>query len=246
MKKILSILLLTIILVSCKKDPEEGSISLKISHSVADKDFKFNDEIYISPTGHPYQITKLTYYISYVSFFTTDGKVQNFDKGYLINLTEGNNSQISFENIEPGKYNKVKFQFGFTKAKNILNYLENTLENQNMYWFSPVDSMAYHYMKLEGKYDSLDMGISKSFKYHFGPTNGNDNSFEVTIDIPEFNVDDNSFQTVIDMDLQEWFKNPTDYNFPEYMMVMMNQNTQEIYNANGKNVFSFKEIIKNE
>lgn len=246
MKNIFGLLFLTIILFSCKKDPKEGSLVLNMNHIVADKAFELNSEKYLSPTGHPYQITKLVYYISELSFIRTDGTEDIFNKGYLVDVAEESTLSISLDKINPGIYNKIKFQYGFKKSNNYKDYLPNTLENHIMYWFDAVDSLAYHYMKYEGKYDSLETGIQKQFKYHYGPTDGNDNSITVSLDIPEFEINDNSFQIKINMDLQECLQNPIDYNFPEYNMVMMHQHIQEIYKANAHNIFTFKEIVSNE
>lgn len=244
MKYLFIVSIVALTLLSCKKDPTEGDIIFKINHKVGTKDFVLDSEIYTSPTNHPYQITKLWYYVSEISFTNTDGNSQTFHSGHLIKAEDEESYFFPLENLEPGKYNKVNFQFGFKKSTNYIDYLEQTLDNQNMYWFSPLDSLAYHYMKFEGKYDSLSTGVQKQFKYHFGPTDGNDNSFNISFSIPEFEVDNSTHEIVIDMDLQEWLQNPTDYNFPDYTMVMMHQNVQEIYKANGQNVFSFNKIFK--
>lgn len=246
MKNILTILLLSILFVSCKKEAKVGSIDLKISHVVGDKTFELNNKKYTSPTDHPFQIIKLVYYISEVSFIATDGTKQTFNEGFYIDVADESTFTIPFKDLKPNKYNKIEFQFGFTRANNYIDYLEQTMENQNMFWFNPVDSLAYHYMKFEGYYDSLNLGTHNFFKYHFGPTDGNDNSFRLSLNIPEFEINDNSFQAEIEMDVYEWLQNPTDYNFPDYTMVMMNQNTQLIYKANGQNVFSFKELIQDD
>jgi len=244
MKNLLIIPFLVLILLSCKKEPKQGQITLNFEHIVAEKPFELNTENYVSPTSHPYQITKLQYYVSNVTFIGDGGVEQIFATGHLIDASVENTNKVVFQDINPNKYNKVKFRFGFLKEDNQINFLENTSANQNMEWPTQLGPGAYHYMKFEGKYDSLSTGTIKSFIYHFGPTNGNDNSFEVVLNIDEFEIDDNLFNIYINTDLQEWFQNPTSYNFPEYKMVMMNQSFQEIYQANGQNVFSFKQLTQ--
>ena len=246
MRNFIIILLVVITIISCKKELKEGTVVLNLKHFVKEKPLELNVEKYISPTGHPYQVTKMVYYISELSFIATDGSEQVFHSGYRINVAEESTLNIPFKKLRGNKYNKIKFTFGFKKSQNYIDYLPQTIENQNMYWFTPQDSLAYHYMKFEGKYDSLNLGVQKQFKYHFGPTDGNDNSFDVIINVPEFAIDGNTINIVLKVDLQEWLQNPTEYNFPDYTMVMMKQDVQEIYNANGKSVFSFKEILKSE
>ncbi len=243
MKKTFVILFLSIVLFSCKKVAQDGKVTLKFNHIVADKDLSLNTEDYLSPTNHPFQVTKLWYYVSAIEFVSTDANNQRFDIGHLVKASDEETHHIDF-NLKAGNYEKIIFQFGFSNDNNKDAYIENTQDNQLMAWPTQLGPGDYHYMKFEGKYDSLSTGVEKSFIMHAGPTNGNDNSFQVSLDVTKFKIDDNMFDLVINMDLQEWLQNPTAYNFPDYSMVMMNQNTQEIYKANGASVFSFKELIQ--
>lgn len=244
MKNLVFLLILSVVLFSCKKDPKAGQVSLKLEHIVGNETFEFDTMKYVSPTNHSYKITKLIYYVSEITYVKTDGTEEVQNGGFLINPSEENSLKITSADLSPGTYNKVKFQFGISKTNNVLDYLDQTLENQSMFWPAQLGPGDYHYMKFEGKYDSLDMGIEKSFIYHSGPTMGNDNSFLVELAVTEFTIDDNSFNVIVNADVQEWLQNPTAYNFPDYSMVMMNQNFQEIYKANGQSVFSFKQLTE--
>lgn len=249
MKKILGIFVLVLVLTSCKKDPKPGSVSLQINHNVAGSVFVLDQKNYTSPVGHDYEITKLWYYISEVSFIGDDGSKTAQKGGHLIKAEDVNTFKFELNNLEPGKYNKVQFQFGISKANNKEAYLESTLDNQNMEWPAQMEPASekgdYHYMKFEGRYDSLNTGVINPFIFHAGPTNGADNSFTVTLPIEQFELNDNSFTLNIDADLQEWLQNPTTYDFKDYKMVMMNQNTQSIYKANGLTVFTAGELKEN-
>lgn len=249
MKKLVSIFVLALVLTSCKKDPKPGSVSIQMNHNVAEKAFVLNQKNYTSPVGHDYEITKLWYYISEVSFISEDGSITTQEGGHLIKAEDLNTFKFDLNNLEPGKYSKIQFQFGISKANNKEAYLENTLDNQNMFWPAQMEEPAekgdYHYMKFEGRYDSLNTGIIKNFIFHAGPTNGADNSFTVTLAIQSFEINDNSFTLNINADIQEWLQNPTAYDFKDYQMVMMNQNTQSIYKANGLTVFTAGDLIEN-
>tara|TARA_B110000037_G_scaffold73775_1_gene88598 strand:+ start:1460 stop:2203 length:744 start_codon:yes stop_codon:yes gene_type:complete len=244
MKNIFVLLTLSIVLFSCKKPPKAGQVSLKIEHLVGTESFDFDTMKYVSPTNHPYKITKLVYYISEITYIMTDGTEEVQAAGFLINPDEESTLKITNSDLRPGTYNKVRFQFGIDSTNNVTDYLAQSLENISMEWPDQLGPGDYHYMKFEGKYDSLSTGIEKSFIYHYGPTIGNDNSFSVELAVAEFVIDDNSFNVIVNADIQEWFQNPTLYNFPDYSMVMMNQSFQEIYKANGQSVFSFKQLTE--
>lgn len=244
MKKIIFLLTLSIIFFSCKKEAKIGQVTLKMEHKIGTTTFEFDSIMYISPTNHPYKITKLVYYISEITYIMTDGTEEVQAGGFLIKPSEESTLKITNSDLRPGTYNKLKFQFGISKTNNILDYLDQTVENQNMFWPAQLGPGDYHYMKFEGKYDSLSTGTEKSFIYHYGPTMGNDNSFSVELAISDFTIDDNSFNVIVNADIQEWFQNPTLYNFPDYSMVMMNQSFQEIYKVNGQSVFSFKQLTE--
>lgn len=239
---------MSVTLFSCQKETE---VTMNFHHSVAGADFEMNERNYLSPVGHNYEITKMLYYVSEITFFSADGsETTNIPGAKLIDLS--NESSLSFAlPVEAGVYSRVEFQFGIDKEHNVESYLESTVENQNMFW--PVQMEAagekgdYHYMKYEGRYDSLNTGVVKPFIFHAGPTNGADNSFTVSIDLgQEMNTRKNSYSLQIEADLQEWIQNPTDYDFKDYSMVMMNQATQEIYKANGQSVFSLDFLVADE
>lgn len=249
MKNLFLFALITLSLVSCKKETE---LRIIFNHEVAGSDFKMNEMNYFSPVGHNYEITKLQYYISEISFTGKAGAfspVLNGENAKLIDLS--NENSLSFPvALDAGLYDKIEFRFGISKENNKEIYLENTIENQNMFWpaqmEAPGEKGDYHYMKLEGRYDSLGTGTVLPFIYHAGPTNGNDYSFAVSLDIDEIKGSGKKYDLNIAVDLQEWFQNPTDYDFKDYEMVMMNQATQEIYQANGKSVFSFDFLVAYE
>lgn len=249
MKNVFAILILALVLSSCKKDPKSGEVTLQINHKVANAPFVLNEMNFESPVGHSYEITKLTYYISEVTFVGEDGAETTKSGAHLVKTDDAKTLKYVLNDLKSGAYQKIRFQFGIDKAHNIDSYLPATLDNQNMEW--PVqmevatEKGAYHYMKFEGRYDSLKTGIIKSFIYHSGPTNGADNSFTVTLDLNKFELNDNSFTLNLNADVQEFLQNPTSYDFKDYSMVMEDQSIQDIYKANGQSVFTAGEMIEN-
>lgn len=245
MRNILLITLLSLTLFSCKKD---GDIKVNFSHEVNGSDVEMNEYIHFNDQGQTFGITKLEYYVTDIRLV---GEKQStiLANAQLIDLSDPSTFSFSAP-VASGKYNKLEFQFGLSKENNVESFLENSIENQNMFWPAQMEAAgekgAYHYMKLEGRYQDSSAEPLQAFIYHAGPTNGADNSFKLSLDIDEINIAGNSFELAIKADLLEWFQNPTSYNFNEYSMVMMNQATQEIYKANGKSVFSFYSLVENE
>lgn len=241
--------MLVLVLTSCKKDPKPGSFTLEIKHNVEGKAFVLNEENYTSPAGHHYEITKLWYYISEVSLIGEDGSKTTQSGAHLVKAEDLSTYIYALNNLQPGNYNKIQFQFGIAKEFNKESYLESNIDNQNMSWpaqmEAPSEKGDFHYMQFEGRYDSLNTGVVKTFMYHSGPTNGADNSFTVTLPLSKFEINDNSFSLKINADLQEWLQNPTIYDFKDHKMVMMNQSIQDIYKANGVTVFSAGEFMQN-
>lgn len=247
MKKVFGILLLTVlVLTACKKDPKPGNLKINMKHVVANEDFELNDVKYSSPAGHTYGFTTYQYYVSEFHLVSKDGGSQLTDKGFLIDVEKEASMSFMLNEVPPGTYNKLRFQYGFSKSRNVEDYLESTVDNQNMLWPEPLGPGAYHYMKLEGSYDSLNTGKLKPYIMHSGPTMGADNSFTVELDIAEFVIDDNAVDFNINLDMKEWIQNPTVYDFKDWSMVMMNQNAQDIYKTNGQNVFSSGELLIDE
>ena len=228
-------------LSSCMKD---GSMTIKMNHKVGSDDLSLNQMSYTSPAGHTYEITKLRYYISEVTFLKEDASFSRFSGGHLIDLSDPNSLSFSIPNIEAGVYSQIKFHFGIYNSANKESYLESTLENLSMLWPAQLGPGAYHYMQYEGRYDSLNTGNINPYIFHAGPTMGNDNSFSVTLDIEEFKSNNSSYELNLIVDMNEWLQNPTVYDFKLYQNVMMNQNTQAIYKANGQSVFSAGNLIK--
>ena len=103
-------------------------------------------------------------------------------------------------------YTKAKFYVGLDSAHNISYSLPNTTENLNMAWPEMMGG-GYHFMKFEGNYIS---GTSTfGFAMHLGR-----NPYLVEIELDRiFNIPSQYNLTNLDMNLNEWFKNPEIYDF---------------------------------
>ncbi len=246
MKKLLGLSVLVILLMTaCKEDPEPGAIVFNIEHEIDGQALEFDNMIYMSPAGHPFEVKRLKYYISNISLHNRDGA--SYDTDIIHYCEEGieDTKTFTLDKIPAGTYNKISFIYGLDEDTNVDGGLENTLTNQNMIWPIPGDQ-GYHYMKFEGRYDSLSTGVILNFNLHTGATQNNQNYVEISVDLPsEITIDNNTWGVDLVMDMMEWLQNPQVYDFAEFgQAIMMNQNAQEVLKANGTDVWSVDRVAR--
>jgi hypothetical protein len=245
--KLISGLLFALILLSqwsCKKDKDPGFITLVFNHTVAGEALEFENIIYPARAGHIYSVIRLKYYVSNFNLHNANGSIVEVNKVHYRDAEMEETKSLSLGEIPYGDYNKISFIFGLDEETNVDGGLPNTQTNINMEWPIPGDQ-GYHYMKFEGKYDSLDMGVIKNFNLHTGATMGNQNYVEVSLPLSSFSVDGNSWKINLEMDLNEWLQNPNVYDFEEFgSLIMMNQTAQSVLKANGATVFSISSVLK--
>ncbi len=244
MKKLilLLIVLTTLLMVSCKKGIEtstSGKVHFSFNHKVGSQVLEFNNLKYINPLGHKFEIRSLKYLISNITFSKSDGSREIFRKPIYLDAQDSSTLTLNDIEIPFGNYKSISFTFGINESQNISGYL-NTVKEVSMAWPDGSQGGGYHYMKLEGKYDSLGIETAnKSYNIHTGPTMGNHNSFDVLFDNSAFTISDKGLTFQIIMDINEWFTNPENYDFSEYgHMIMMNLNAQNKLRKNGTSVFS--------
>ena len=232
-------------LFNCGKDSDLGTMTLQLGHTVNGEALEIEKIIYPCEAGHTFSVVNLKYYISEIVLHTKDGISYSSDKVHLSDIHEPSTGQLAISDIPDGDYNSLSFVFGLDEIKNIDGGLENTVTNINMEWPIPGDQ-GYHYMKFEGRYDSLNTGVIRSFNVHTGATMGNQNYIEVTLPFAEINIQSNSWMININMDLNEWLQNPNTFDFVGNERIMMNQSAQEVLKNNGKTVFSITSITENQ
>lgn len=246
--KIRSILCLSLItslflFTSCSKDSDPGSITLQLSQSVAGEPVEIEQLKYVNQAGHTYSVVNLKYYLSEIQLTGNDGNSIAYNKIHLRDIHDPATRDITINNAPNGEYNSISFIFGLNEVVNIDGGLDNTVENINMEWPIPGDQ-GYHYMKFEGRYDSLNTGTIRSFNVHTGATMGNQNYFRVTLPLTGINVASDSWMINLNMDLHEWLHNPITFDFVGHERIMMNQSAQEMLKANGATVFSIYDVHK--
>ncbi len=223
---------------SCKK---EGKVELQFNQNVDGAALVLDSMIYQSSTTHKYSVLNLRYYLSRINIIDEDGGKVELAKYHLRDIHDEKTKRIIVDNVPPGTYKKINFIYGFTKEDNVDGFAENTIENQNMIWPSQLGPGALHYMKYEGQFDYNNTGELRGFAIHTGPTFGNDNSFPVSLDLGDLEVDNNTVTIDLQMNLGEWIKNPFDFDLDRTTVgIMPIQSAQDTVKANGATVFSVK------
>ena len=252
--KILAIICLTFVLSSCSEDNdislEPVAITLNFSHSwngteITNADF--NELKFTNENEQDLSIERLKYVISEVSLTHKSGVVTVLDEYNLVDLT--NTEGLSFttsKTILPGDYTSVTFRFGFSNEYNI----DGAYPDLNTANFNVPNTLGggYHFMQFDGKYRDIT-SVEAPFNYHvisaIDPTNTNDpKDTSFSLNIGAATIGGNT-KIQIEMDVSEWFKNPTTWNLNEYDVNLMgNYDVQLLMNQNGSSVFSLISITQ--
>ena len=237
--------LLTIALISlfsCKKDDEnsqKGKVSLSFTHKIGLEELEFDTVKYTNAVGHNYEVRTLKYFISNITFSKSDGSKEVYKKPIYINGEDL--STLSYTNIEIpiGTYESIGITFGIDSNMNVPDTL-TTVEEVSMAWPDGNQGGGYHYMKLEGTYDSLAIdSLNKNYNIHTGAIMGNPHNFNVIFNKSAFTINEDGLSFEIVMDINEWFTSPHNYDFADYgHMIMMDTTAQMQLRANGSSVFS--------
>ncbi len=191
---------------------------------------------YTNAAGDNYNIETLRYLISNIYLHSSDGSSKLLKEVHFIDAADHSTLTFDAGELDNGTYSKISFTMGLDTSLNTPNRYVNPQNNpihKHLWW--PGD--LYHYMKLEGSYDTITQG----YKAHTGPTMAMDMSFDKEFDI-SLNVDDDlgDVNLSVNMEINNWFQNPNTISFDDFPNGMMeNMNMQHKFEQNGKSdVFS--------
>jgi hypothetical protein len=236
---LLALPLLLMLVSGCKKDEDPGFVRLNFDHEVNGKELKLNETWYDCAAGHQFQVARLKYYVSNFTLKNARGDIFETSEVHYRDVENPDTRSFMLKNVPPDEYTSLSFVFGLDEVTNVDGGLPNTTININMEWPLPGDQ-GYHYMKFEGRYNSLGTGVLKNFNLHTGATGNNQNYVQITLPFYHaMNIDGNTWNLNLSMDLNEWLQNPNVYDFETFgPMIMANQNAQIVLKANGSDVFS--------
>ena len=169
-KRISLLILLTVILVSCKKFKERrlAVVSFNIQTEIGQTNFdlmnRFDDS-----QGRAISIELIKFYLSDLSFINEEGEEILTDDILLVELDK--NGLATFDTkIEAGTYTAIKFGIGVPKAQNESDPSSFNEEGHplnttnNTYW--GMNSM-YRFVMIDGRYFENNTFV-KTFSYHSG------------------------------------------------------------------------------
>lgn len=236
------LLLLLLSIGACKKDKEEQlpepqkyrSTSVAVTYQVDGVPLAFDTMAYVNAAGNIYEVMRMEYYISNVTFYNANGKGFTSSKIVYMNARLNNKNVLKLDSVPEGNYTKMTFNIGLDSIHNISYSLPNTTENVNMAWPVPMGG-GYHFMKFEGNY--LVNMAKRGYSVHLGR---NPSLVTCTINAP-FAISASQPDLAITMNINEWFRNPVNYDFnTDGYAIMGNPTAQLKIATNGQDIFKFK------
>jgi len=250
---------LTIGFTGCEDDDDGGeppatpaksyAVSIEMTQVVDGAALMMNtaNKPYTNASGQDYNVSRLQYLISDVTFNKVGGGSTTIEGYHYVDLADSTTLLYSpTTKIPEGSYESISFTFGFDEEDNVDNaYPELNVLNWN--WPGMLGG-GYHFMRLEGDYDSL--GTSKIFRTHMGTARNNNNmppTFEANhLDITLANsaiTVDSDFSFSLVMDIAQWYEDTYQWDFNVYNApIMPIYDAQKRLNENGPTVFSFVNI----
>ena len=244
MKKIVFFLLLIIAFSACEKEEQNGMATLLFKHNwngTPVTNLDFNTFKFTTENGEEVSIERYRYLISNINII---GSKNHF----LVDLFTNSATNISITDLEQGN-TKLNFTFGFSDNNNV----DGIYQDLNSASFNVPEMLGggYHYLQFDGKYkdtNNQDANINYYAIRAVDRTNPNNLVFEDTsfeVDLGTVQIGNNTV-IEINVNIAEWFKNPTTWNLNELNTVLMpNFEAQKIMSANGKNVFSLGNVTSN-
>ncbi|MCF6342879.1 MAG: hypothetical protein L3J31_08760 [Bacteroidales bacterium] len=229
----------TVLFISaCKKDEiTEQQLIFTFNHFVKTDAVEFDTIIYENAFGNPYSVATLKYFVSDFTLHLADGSTVLIDDEHYVDARDASTLTYTPQvKIPLGNYTGLSFTFGLDTLKNITGRFPNPPEN-NMEWPLAMGP-GYHYMKLEGKFDST--GIVKNYQAHTGQSMGNPYYFTVSLPGVGFSCDCSSVNIDIFMDINKWWESPNTFDLNNMSAVMGNQEVQQKLKENGNDVFTAK------
>lgn len=242
--QLLAIISLTIAttLLSCKKEEviTEPVINLQFEHEVDSEKLQFDTINYTNSSNNRYSVSTLQYFISDFVFLRKNDTKISFDTVIYVDVRDGIGLELTGLQLPVGEYTNLLFTFGLNEKKNISGSFPNPPEN-NMEWPAPMGG-GYHYMKLEGKFDSIS--IVKNYQAHTGRLMSTPHFVDIKLEfknsISLVNGDNMNLPLV--MNINKWWDSPNNLDLNIMSSVMGNQEIQNDLMENGAKVFYIGEI----
>jgi hypothetical protein len=261
MKRILSIISLSILLTACSKndDPkpdfnesEKAGLSIQFDNIVGNKNLILNNGNYTNALGQQFNVSILQYFISNIKLKTTEGQeyiVPQDDSYFLINEADAA-TQFAKVQVPVADYQSLTFTIGVDSLRSTMDVSKRTgvldpagdHSTSGMYWSW---NSGYIFLKLEGS--APDAGSAdQKIRYHIGGFGGYsapgiNNIKSVTIDLRTAGVakvrKDRNSNIHLFADIMKVFNGPANVSFAANPTVMSGSYSTVVAN-NYVNMFS--------
>ncbi len=146
------------------KNDASCALSVKFSNKVGNEVLELGKN-YLNPFNEPFNVSRFKYYISNLTFYTTNGAEINIPSSYyLVNEEDSASKNFSLQ-LQKGSYHKLSFSIGVDSIKNVSGTQTDALDPMNgMFW---TWNSGYIMAKLEGT-SPLSKSPNQMIEYHIG------------------------------------------------------------------------------
>lgn len=232
--KLIGLSLLVVFSISCKKEEanKDAFVTFKFLHQIDGQNVVFENVKYTNKAGNNYGVSTLEYFVSDIQLSDGNNSL-SFNGAFYIDAKQGAEFKSS-TTLPAGTYTKIKFTYGLTEELNQSGTFSNPPENL-MEWPEPMGG-GYHYMKLEGKFDSAS--VTKNYQAHTGRLMNTPHFVEFEFDNQQVIIDGSDVTINIIMDINKWWEDPNILDLNNVSGIMGNEEMQNALEENASNVFS--------
>ena len=234
--------------------PCTGTVVIQLDHRVDSSPLELNTGSYTNAAGNGYTVSNLEYVVS--DFVLEQETVSRADGDFewigVHYRTEGDDATraLVLRDVPAGDYANLQFVHGIVGSRNTTGAFPD-LDALGMAWPAMMGG-GYHYMRHEGAFTPAGGGTA-NFTTHTGPTAGADYSVPVTLVLDTTAPGRHGFQIAagdsitirLEMDVNQWYTAPNDYDFDDYGAIMGNAGAQTFLQANGATVWSVAAVTTN-
>ncbi|MEN7548845.1 MbnP family protein [Rapidithrix thailandica] len=234
MKAFISLLLISLLIVSCGKDDPQvtpkGEVKFIFDFLMNGEPLELNTKNYTNANGDIFQVNEFKFYLSNLKLKANEALFEEAESYHLINRgADSNQFSFTVKNVPKENYTHLEFGIGVDPTKN--HSLDNTGDldpSNNMAWDW---NTGYKFVLLEGKFFPPD-SEARGLIYHIGT---DENYKEVTLALqhssqnaPLFSEASTSATVRIEVELSQMFEAPNVMNFADNNVVMMGEVSQKV------------------
>ncbi|MEZ4779504.1 MAG: MbnP family protein [Flavobacteriaceae bacterium] len=253
------IVMLSIAVLSCKKDDDgedltgqTGNLVVKFDNGVGDQDFIFGTS-YDKSSGESFKLETLRYIISNIRVTDTNGNTFMYpsaDNVFIVDEANANNAGevwITLNNVAAADYTSITFGIGIDQERYALGaegqgaFLDEA-EAAGMMW---TWATGFRFVRLDGTYSSTT-ATDEALNIHMGSVGSSlDNYREVTLTLPNSAKVrmDKEPEIHVEADILKIFDGQTSVSFDNgYSQVHTDANTTPVIANNMKGMFEVHHV----